>query len=325
MLPKSPFTVVLSCALIALMPIKVLADTASYPSRPVRLVVPFPAGGPADILGRIIAQGLSESLGQQVIVDNRGGANTVIGAQTVARAAPDGYTLLLAIDSTLAMNPSLYSKLAYDPAKDFEPIGLVAEVPCIIAVNNSFPAENLAQLLALARVSPGKINFAHGTVTMHVGGELLNQMAKVRMTPVAYKGGGTSIVAVMGGEVQVTMEAAATIVPNAQAGKVRPLAVMGARRIAAMPDLLTVAESGVPGYDVSVWQSLVAPAGTPPEIINRLNREVTALMNRADTKVKLEKIGLAPLTSSPQELAAFVKSQTAKWSTVIQDIGLRID
>ena len=301
------------------------AQTAQYPSKPIRLVVPFPAGGPADILGRLIAQNLSESLGQPVIVDNKGGANTVIGADLVAKAPADGYTLLLAIDSTLAMNPSLYSKLPYDPVKDFSPISLVAEVPCIIAVNPSFPAANLKQLLDIARRKPGEINFAQGTITMHAGGELLNQMAGVKMIPVAYKGGGTSIIAVMGGEVPVTMEAAATVLPNMRAGKVRALAVMGNRRLRAAPEIPTVSEAGVPGYNVAVWQSMVAPAGTPRVVIDRLNTELKKIMEQPAVRERLEKVGLEPLTSSPEELGKFIQAETVKWSKVIKDIGLKID
>ena len=213
------FTACLALALPA------AAQQAPYPSKPIRLVVPFPAGGPADTLGRLIAQNLSRSMGQTVIVDNKPGASTIIGADLVAKAPPDGYTLLLAIDSTLTMNQALFTKLPYDPAKDFAPIGLVAEVPTMIAVNAAFPAKTLSELLDMARKSPGEIHFAIGAVTMQAAGELLNKMAGVKMIPVQYKGGGTTIMAVMGGEIPVTIESAAGVIANLKTGRVRALAL----------------------------------------------------------------------------------------------------
>lgn len=296
----------------------------TYPSRSIRLLVPFPPGGPADILGRLIAQKMSEGLGQQVIVDNRPGANTVIAAELAARAAPDGYTVLMAIDSTLAMNPSLYTKLSYDPVKDFAPVALIAIVPAVLAANNSFPANTVQELVALAKAKPGELNFAAGTITMHVGGELFNKMTGTKMVPVFYKGGNTSIIALMGGEIPLSFEGAATVLPNWRSGKVKILGVMGARRLPQAPELPTIAESGVPGYDVSVWQSIVVPAGTPRDIVNRLNAELTRIMKLPETRERLTAAGIEPATSTPEELAAFMRSETAKWGQVIRDIGLKI-
>lgn len=297
----------------------------SYPNKPIRLVVPFPPGGPADTLGRILAQNFTESLGQAVVVDNKPGASTIIGADFVAKSAPDGYTLLLAIDSTLTMNQALFTKLPYDPLKDFTPIGLVAEVPTMIAVNASFPAKTLGELLAMAKKSPGEVQFAHGAVTMHAAGELLNQMAGVKMTPVQYKGGGTTIMAVMGGEIPVTIESASGVIANLKTGRVRALAVAGPTRLRAAPDIPTASEAGVPGFNVAVWQSLVAPAGTPRPIINRLNAELKRILALPATREKLETAGMLPLTSTPEEMTSFVQTETKKWGTLIKDIGLKVN
>ncbi|MDB5849353.1 MAG: transporter substrate-binding protein [Rhodoferax sp.] len=301
------------------------AQPAPYPNKPIRLVVPFPPGGPADTLGRVIAQSLTESLGQAVMVDNKPGASTIIGADFVAKSAPDGYTLLLAIDATLTMNKALFTKLPYDPDKDFAPIGLVAEVPTMIAVNAAFPATTLAQLLDMARQRPGEIQFATGAVTMQAAGELLNQMASVKMVPVQYKGGGTTIMAVMGGEIPVTIESAAGVIANLKTGRVRALAVAGPTRLRAAPDVPTASEAGVPGFNVPVWQSLVAPAGTPRPIIDRLNAELQRTLALPATREKLETAGMLPRPSTPEELALYIQSETRKWGTLIKDIGLKIN
>jgi tripartite-type tricarboxylate transporter receptor subunit TctC len=301
------------------------AAAQPYPSKPIRLVVPFPPGGPADTLGRIIAQNLSVSLGQAVMVDNKPGASTIIGADFVAKSPPDGYTLLLAIDSTLTMNQALFTKLPYDPARDFAPIGLVAEVPTMIAVGAAFPATTLAQLLDIARKSPGEIQFAAGAVTMQAAGELLNQMAGIKMVPVQYKGGGTTILAVMGGEIPVTIESAAGVIANLKTGRVRALAVAGPSRLRAAPDIPTASEAGVPGFNVPVWQSLVAPAGTPRPIIDRLNAELRRALTLPATREKLETAGMLPRPSTPEELGLYMQSETKKWGTLIKDIGLKIN
>ena len=318
------FTLALAATAYLAFAFPALAQQA-YPNKPIRLVVPFPPGGPADTLGRILAQNFTESLGQAVVVDNKPGASTIIGADFVAKSAPDGYTLLLAIDSTLTMNQSLFTKLPYDPVKDFAPIGLVAEVPTMIAVNAAFPAKTLGQLLAMAKKSPGEIQFAHGAVTMQAAGELLNQMAGVKMTPVQYKGGGTTIMAVMGGEIPVTIESASGVIANLKTGRVRALAVAGPNRLRAAPDIPTASEAGVPGFNVAVWQSLVAPAGTPRPIIDRLNAQLKRLLALPATREKLEIAGMLPLTSTPEEMTTFVQAETKKWGGLIKEIGLKIN
>lgn len=298
----------------------------SYPTRAIRLVVPFPpGGGPADILARAIAQKMSESFGQQVIVDNRPGANTIIGAEAVAKAPPDGYTLLMAIDSTLTMNPTLYSKLPYDPIKDFDPVSLIAIVPTILVVNNNLPVNNVRELIALAKSKPGQIMMGSGTVATHLAGELFNSMAGTKMINVPYKGASGSITALIAGEVPVSFSGVSTALVNWKAGRVKMLAAMGAKRLPQAPDLPTVAESGVPGYDAQVWQSIVVPAGTTREIIGRLNAELTRIMKLPETRERLWAVGIEPTSSAPEELAAFIRSETTKWSKIIKDIGLKIE
>lgn len=298
----------------------------SYPTKSIRLVVPFPpGGGPADILGRTIAQRMSENFGQQVIVDNKPGANTIIGANAVAKAPPDGHTLLMAIDSTLTMNPTLYSKLPYDPLKDFDPVSLIAIVPTMLVVNKDVPVNNVQELIALAKSKPGQIMFGTGTIATHLAGELFNNMAGTKMINVPYKGASGSIKAVIGGEVPVSFSGVSTALVNWKAGRVKVLAAMGAKRLPQAPQVPTVAESGVPGYEAQVWQSIVVPAGTPREIITKLNAELTRIMKLPETRERLSSFGIEPASSTPEELAVFIRSETAKWTKIIKHIGLKVE
>ena len=301
------------------------AFAQSYPAKPIRMLVPFPPGGPADILARVIAQKMSEDFGQQVIVDNRPGANTIIAAEAAAKSAPDGYTLLMAIDSTLTMNPTLYSKLPYDPLKDFAPVALIATVPAVLAAHPSFPANSVKELVELAKARPGYFNFGSGTITMHVGGELFNKMAGTKMTPIFYKGGNTSVTALMANEIPLSFEGAATTIPYYRSGKVKLLGVMGGKRLPQIPDVPTIAESGVAGYDVAVWQSIVVRAGTPRDIIDKLNAELGRISSLPETRDRLTAAGIEPTTSTPEGLGEHIRSETAKWGTVIKEIGLKIE
>jgi tripartite-type tricarboxylate transporter receptor subunit TctC len=296
-----------------------------YPSKPIRLLVPFPPGGPADILGRVIAQKMSEDFGQQVLVDNRPGANTIIAAELAAKAPADGYTVLMAIDSTLTMNPALYTKLPYDPIRDFDPVSLIAIVPSLLVVNNNFPANNVQELIAIAKAKPGQIMFGSGTIAMQLAGELFNSMAGTKLTNVPYKGGATTITGLMSGDVPVLFEGISTALTNWKAGKVKAIAAMGAKRLPQAPDLPTVAEQGVPGYEAQVWQSVVVPKGTPPEIVAKLNAELTRIMKLPETQERLSASGLVPTSSTPEELGAFIRSETTKWGKIIKDIGLKIE
>ena len=294
-----------------------------YPSRPIRMLVPFPPGGPADILGRIIAHKMGEDFGQPVILDNRPGGNTIIAAQLVAKAPADGYTLLMAIDSTLSMNQVLYTKLPYDPLKDFDPVSLIAIVPTMLVVHPSVPANNVQELIALAKSKPGQIMYGSGTFATQLAAELFNSMAGITMPFVPYKGASLSIVAVMSGEVPVSFNGISSALEAWRGGKVKAIAVLGAKRSSQAPDVPTVAESGLPGYEAQVWQSVVVPAGTPSEVIGKLNAELTRIMQLTDTRERLAPSGLVPTSSTPGELAAYIRSEATKWGKIIRDLGIK--
>jgi len=301
------------------------ASAQPYPSRPIRLVVPFAAGGPADFLGRVIGQKLGEVLGQQIVIDNRPGANTIIGAQAVARAEPDGYTLLMAIDGTLVMNPFLYSKLPYDPSKDFEPISLIAFVPSAFVANNAVPAKTLVELIAQEKAKPGAYLIGSSTPTTQVGIELLNMLAGVKFGIVPYKGGSTQVTGLLGGEIPIGVESFNVALPLYRAGRLKVLAVMTPARLSVAPEIPPISEI-YPGYDLGIWQSIVAPAGTAPATIDKLGATIKAVMSDEDLRQKIRNAGIEPAFSpSPHELAAFVRSQAETRSKVIRAIGLTLD
>lgn len=311
-------------ALATFSPLPAAAQSPSgLPSKPIRLVVPFPPGGPADTLARVLAQGMGDKLGQSVVVDNKPGANTIIGADTVARSTPDGYTLLLAIDATLTQNPFLYSKLPYNPQKDFAPVGIVADVFNVLAMHPSVPVSNVRQLLELAKQKP--LQFGYGALAMQIAGEMFNQLGHVKLDAVPYKGGSTTVMGLMAGDVPVIFDGATGVLANLPTGKVKPIAVLGSRRLSAAPDLPTVAESGLPGYDVTIWQSLVAPAGTPRPVIDRLNAAMRAAMAAPGVKGRLENLGIEPHPTSPEEMAKVMAADTKKWGPLIRTMGLKID
>ena len=296
-----------------------------YPSRQITLVVPFAAGGPADFLGRLIGQKMSEELGQQVIVDNRPGANTIIGAQAVAKARPDGYTLLMAIDGTLVMNPYLYGKLAYDPFKDFEPISLIALVPSALTANNKLPVNTLKELIDLEKSKPGTYQIGVSTPTSQVNVGLLNMMAGTNFTMIPYRGGTTQITGLLAGDIMIGHESVNVSLPLYRDGKLKILGLTGARRLSLAPELPTIAET-LPGYDLGIWQSIVAPAGTPRDIVSRLHASLGKVLTMADVREKLLGAGIEPATSpSPPDFAAFIRSQAETRSKVIQAVGLKLD
>jgi len=301
------------------------AFAQAYPTRQIRLIVPFAAGGPADLLGRIIADEMSKDLGQQVFVDNRSGANTIIGAELGAKASPDGYTLLMAIDGTLVMNPFLYRTLSYDPFKDFAPISLIARVPSVIEANISVPANTLKELIDQEKAKPGSLLMGYSTPTSQVSVELLNKMAGVKFTLVPYRGGTTLVTALLGGEIQVGHESLNVSLPFARAGKLKIIALTAAERVSIAPEIPTVAET-LPGFDLGIWQSIVAPANTPPEIVNKLYAEIAAVLARDSVRNKLMTAGVEPATSrSPQDFAAFIRAQAEIRSKVIQSVGIKLD
>jgi tripartite-type tricarboxylate transporter receptor subunit TctC len=301
------------------------ASAQNYPSRQIRLVVPFAAGGPADLLGRVIADEMSKDLGQQVFVDNRPGANTIIGAELVAKADPDGYTLLMAIDGTLVMNPFLYSKLSYDPFTDFAPISLIARVPSVIEAGLDVPANTVPELIALAKSKPGTLLMGYSTPTSQVSIELLSKMAGIKFTLVPYRGGATQVTALLGGEIPLGHESLNVALPFARAGKLKIIALTAVDRTAIAPEIPTIAET-LPGFDLGIWQSIVAPAKTPPAIVATLHDEITAVLNRESVRNTLITAGVEPATSkSPQDLADFMRSQAEVRRKVIEAIGLKLD
>jgi tripartite-type tricarboxylate transporter receptor subunit TctC len=312
-------------AAVALLALALPSAAETYPARSITLIVPFAPGGPADVLGRLIGQKMSEDLGQQVIIDNRPGANTIIGAQFVAKSRPDGYTLLLAIDGTLVMNPFLYSKLSYDPFKDFEPVALVAEVPSVLEANIKVPANNVTELIELAKAQPGKLNVGVSTPTSQVTASLFNMMAGVNLTQVPYKGGTTQITGILAGDIELGMESANVAIPLWRENKIKILALTGGNRLSIAREIPTVAET-LPGFDLGIWQSVVAPAGTPKEIVDKLYASLAKVMANDEVKKKLLAVGIEPtISKSPSDFAAFIKAQAATREKVIKAVGMKLD
>jgi tripartite-type tricarboxylate transporter receptor subunit TctC len=301
------------------------SQPAAWPERPIRLVVPFTAGSSSDIVARIVAQKLGERLKQQVIVDNRVGASGNLGTEAVARAEPDGYTLGLANTSTHAVTASLSGKLGYDPVKDFAPISLLGVSPFVLGAYPGLAAKSVAELLALAKAKPGTLSYAHaGPATLaHLSGALFEKMGAVALINVPYRGTAQSTLDLMEGRVDTTFGTIPPMLEHIRAGKIRALAVTGAQRSAALPDVPTIAEAGLPGYESSLWQALVAPAATPPAIIARLNREVTAILNDAGARAALTQQGVESEPGSPEALGARIRTDLAKWRDVITSAGIR--
>ena len=301
----------------------VRADT--YPSRPIRLVVPVAPGGPADFLARLIGQKVGEDLGQQIVIDNRPGANTIIGAQIVAKAEPDGYTLLMAIDGTLVMNPFLYSKLPYDAVKDFAPIALVASVPSAMVANTKVPANTVREMVDIEKQKPGSFLVGNSTPTGQVAIELLNMMAGIKLEIVPFKGGNTQITAEIAGDIPLGMESINVSLPLYRDGKIKILGLTGARRLSFAPELPPIAEA-YPGYDLSIWQSIVAPAGTPREVVDRLAASLRKVMAMADVRERLLAAGVEPAqANTPEEFAAFIRTQAETRAKVIKAVGMKLD
>jgi tripartite-type tricarboxylate transporter receptor subunit TctC len=301
------------------------ASAQTYPSRQITLVVPFAPGGPADFLGRLIGQKMSEDLGQQIVVDNRPGANTIIGAQAVAKAAPDGYTLLMAIDGTLVMNPFLYSKLAYDPFKDFAPISLVALVPSAVTANINVPVNSIKEMVEHEKAKPGTFQIGISTPTSQVNVGLLNMMAGTNFTMVPYRGGTTQITGILAGDIPFGMESVNVSLPLWREKKLKILGLVSAQRLSLAPEIPTIAET-FPGYDLGIWQSIVAPAGTPREVVARLHGSIKKVLAMPDVRDKLTNAGIEPAGSNtPEDFAAFIRSQADTRAKVIQAIGIKLD
>jgi len=298
----------------------------NFPSRPVRMIIPYAAGGGADIVGRLIAQRLAESWGQQVVVDNRAGASGNIGTEIAARSPADGYTVLL-IGPNHTVNVSLYSKLAFDPIKDFAPVSLVTSAPYLLVVNPSTPINSVNDLIALAKAQPGKILYGsagNGTAG-HLGMELVKTMAGVDMVHIAYKGSPPVLTDLMGGRVSAAFDNVLSAAAHVKAGKLRAIAVSTLKRSSAMPTVPTVAESGLSGFECMVWQGILAPAGTQKLIVDTLNAAVVSALNRPDMKERMAAQSADVIASTPQEFGAFMKADLVKWAKVVKDSGARVD
>lgn len=299
---------------------------AAYPTAPVRIIVPFQAGGLTDILAREIAQHASRRLGQQFVVENKAGAGGNIGADYVAKSKPDGHTLLMGSIGTNAVNAHLYTRMPYDTLKDFEPISLVATGTLMLVTHPSVPATDLKGLLSYARANPGHLTYASGGAgaSQHLAGELLKSMAGVDIVHVPYKGVVQGVTDVVAGQVNFTFDLA-TVEPHVRAGKLRPIAVANGKRSAAFPDVPTIAEAGVPGYEASAWYGLFAPATTPQPIIATLNAEVARALESPELRKRLATLGAEPASGSPKALAAFVRAEYDKWGRVVRTAGIRLD
>jgi len=300
---------------------------AAFPRQPLTLVVPFPAGGPTDAMARVLAQKLSERLEQQVVIDNRGGAGGGIAAELVARAPADGHTLFFGTTGTMSINPSLYKKLRYDPAKDFAPVSLMATTMNVLVVNPEVPAKNLADLVQLAKSKPGE--FAYGSAgngsSNHLSGELFKSIAGVQISHVPYRGSSPALVDLLGGRIAMMFDTIAVQTQNIAAGKVRALAVTGPRRSPLLPDVPTAQEAGLKGFDVTIWFGVLAPAGTPAPIIERLNREIVTVMATDEMRKRMQADGAEAKTTTPAEFAALIKQDTAKWAPVVKASGATLD
>lgn len=295
----------------------------AYPSRQITIVVPTSAGGPTDVLARVLAQKMSERWRQTVIVENRSGSNSMLGVRAVASAPPDGYRLLLVNDGPMAMNPSLYREVGYDPLRDFAPISNVAWSPLVMVVHPGVPANSVSELVNHLRKNPGKLNYAAGGPTTQLAAELFKKMSRTEMTGVIFRGSAQAIPNVMTGEVQVMIDAIASSLPLIQSDRLRALAVAGSQRSSILPALPTISEAGVPGYSASTWLGLFGPAGLPEAIRDTLQREVARIVELPDVKERLPQIGLEPVGSSSAAFGKIVRDDLEKWTAVIRDIGIQ--
>jgi tripartite-type tricarboxylate transporter receptor subunit TctC len=314
-------------AFVASIAVASQAQAQPYPSKPIRFVVPYPAGGPVDTVARLLAQKVAESVKQPVIVDNKPGAGGNIGADAVAKASPDGYTILMGAVATHAINPTLYPAIPYDPIRDFTPVTQVASTPNVLIVNPTIPATNVKEFIAYARANPGTLNFGSGSTGSagHLAGELFKAMARVEMTHVPYKGAAPAMQDLIGGQIQLMFDNLASALGQVRAGKVKALAVTTAQRTALAPDLPTIGESGLPGFDISTWFGIFLPAGASREIVDQLHAEFTRALGSAEVRDRMLNLGAEPVGSKPEEFAAYIRSESAKYARVIKASGARAD
>jgi len=298
-----------------------------YPAKPIRIIVPFPAGGTADIMARVVGQKMTETWGQQVLIDNRSGAGGNIAADLAARSAPDGYTLFLCTVGTHAVHQTLYEKLPFDPIKDFSAVAYIAGVPNVVVVHPSIPVKSVKELIGFIKARPGRINFgSSGTgSSVHMSGEMLKVMAGLDMTHIPYKGNPQAVTDLMAGQIELMITNMPSVIPYIQSGRLRALAVTTKARSPALPDLPTMEEAGLPGYESSAWFGLVSPAAVPRDIVSKLNAEVMRIVGLEDVKRNLASQGAYPLVMTPEEFGAFMKAETAKWAKIVKASGARAD
>ncbi len=310
--------------LLASAPLAAMAQTAPYPTRPIRLILPFPPGAPSDLVGRLVGQKLGEQLGENVIPDNRVGASGNLGLALAAKAPPDGYTLIVS-SPTIAVSPWLYRKLQYDPEKDLAPVAPLAMIENVMVVHPSVPAKSLKEFVALAKAHPGKLNYGSGGpgTTNHLANELLKVLAKIDIMHVPYKGATVATLAAAGGEVDQVIVSVASVLGLIHDRKVRPIAVLSEKRVPTLPDVPTSAEAGMPEFTMSIWFAMYAPAATPRELVQRLNREVVRALGSADMKQRMTAAGMEPWTGTPDELAQWHRKETARYGTIIKAAGIR--
>ena len=303
------------------------ANSQAYPSRPLRAIVPIAPGGGTDTTGRLVLTRLGEVLGQQIVVDNRAGGGGTIGASLAAKALPDGYTFLFGSISTHAVNPAMYKNLPYDHIRDFAPVALVGKVPNVLVVHPSLPVKSVSDLVSYAKANPGKVNYGSAGIGSppHLSMELLKSIAGINVVHIPYKGAGPALSELLGGQTQVMCTSLAGQLPYIKAGRVRALAVTTSKRNQQVPDVPTMIEAGIPGYEVTIWYAVFLPAGAPKAIIARLNSELVTLLNSSEMKERMAQIGVDAAPSTPQELAAFVKAETAKYTKVAQDAGIKLE
>lgn len=324
---RACMTLVSLCGLLAAPLAAQCQGATSFPSRQIKIVVGFPPGGAPDILARQLGAKMQENWTQPVVTENRPGAGGNIGADAVAKSPPDGYTIAMATVGTHAINPSLYSKMPYDPVRDFAPVVLVASTPNLLVVNNNLPVRSVQDLIALARQKPGELTFGSPGIgtSVHVSGELFNTMAGVKMVHVPYKGRAMAIPDLLSGQIQLMFDNMPSALPVAREGKLRAIAVTSARRSPAAPDIPTLAESGLPGFEATSWFAMYVPAATPSDIVQKLNAEMNRILNLADIRQKLFDVGLDILGGTPDQLAAHTRSEIAKWSKVVKESGAKAE
>ena len=314
-----------STVILSALAVSAVAD--DYPNKAIRLIMPYPIGGSIDIAGRMVAQRLADNLGQAVVVDNRTGAGGIVGTETGARAAPDGYTVLMGGTGTLALSPSLQKNLPYDPNKDFTPVTLLVTIPYVVVVQPSFKAANIRELIALAKAKPKEINYGSGGSgsAPHLAAELFKTMADVRITHVPYKGSTPAITDTMSGQVQLTFTGIPSVMTQMKAGRLRPIGVTSLKRTAALPEVPTIAESGVPGYEVNPWFGVLLPARTPQPLVSRLNAEILKVLQLPATRERFAAEGFEAVGNTPAQFAAYIKADQIKWGKVIKDAGIKAE